>query len=293
MTPPPVIDVVIVNWNTGSCLRDCLASVRGSAGVELGSVVVVDNDSRDGSVDDLPDDLPLTVVRNLRNVGFAVACNQGAELGTSELVLFLNPDTIVGSDTLAVAAAAMTGDRGICGASVVRPDGSPTIAASRFPTLANVVAGVLHLPGPRRHLPASELTSSREVDQVIGAFFLVRRSLFEKLGGFDERYFLYYEEVDLARRAREAGWSSYLVSDASLVHLENVSAKQSGGLALFHSLRSRTLYAREHWPRWQARALVAFTVLVELPLRLVRGPHRGEVRRAAADYLRFAAGGGR
>jgi N-acetylglucosaminyl-diphospho-decaprenol L-rhamnosyltransferase len=297
----PTVDVVIVNWNTGPCLRRCLESLAGSCGVGLGRAVVVDNASTDGSADDLPEGLPLVTVRNDGNRGFAAGCNQGAAYGESGFVLFLNPDTVVRPDTLRQALRALSGEagahRGICGGRVVRPNGTPALSASRFPTLRNVVADVLRVPrvvgrSSHRHLGPEELATSRTVDQVIGAFFLVRRPLFDQLGGFDERYFLYYEEVDFARRALAAGWSSYYAHEACVEHLENVSAKASGGRALFYSLRSRTLYARRHWPPWQARLLVAFTLGVELPLRLARavrtpGDDRHEVCRVVADYGRF------
>ena len=164
------IDVVIVNWNTGPHLRRCLESLAGSCGVGLGRVVVVDNASTDGSADDLPRELPLVTVRNDTNRGFAAGCNQGAAHGESELLLFLNPDTVVRPDALREAVAALSGDaaarRGICGGSVVRPDGTPALSASRFPTLRNVVADVLRLPrlvdgSSHRHLGPRELGGQR------------------------------------------------------------------------------------------------------------------------------------
>jgi GT2 family glycosyltransferase len=299
------VDVVIVNWNTGPCLHRCLESLAGSCGVGLGRVVVVDNASTDGSADDLPEGLPLVTVRNDSNRGFAAGCNQGAAYGKSGFVLFLNPDTVVRPDTLREAVRALSGEagahRGICGGRVVRPDGTPALSASRFPTLPNVVADVLRVPhlvsrSSHRHMRPEELATSRTVDQVIGAFFLVRRPLFDQLGGFDERYFLYYEEVDFARRALAAGWASYHAHEACLQHVENVSAHASGGRALVYSLRSRTLYARRHWPPWQARVLVAFTLGVEIPLRLARtarasSDDRHEAWQVAADYWRFVGKG--
>lgn len=305
VTRQPAVDVVIVNWNTGQRLRQCLQSVAASSGIQLGSVVVVDNASVDGSANELPGGVPLVTVRNDDNRGFAAGCNQGAACGESELLLFLNPDTILRPDTISATVDALTedagADRGICGGRVVRSDGTPAISASRFPTLANVVAGVLHVPGlisrsAARHLGPEELLTSQIVDQVIGAFFLVRRDLFDRLGGFDERYFVYYEDVDFARRAFAAGWRSYYVHQACLEHAENVSARASGGRALFYSLRSRTVYARRHWPRWQARALVVFTLGVELPLRLIWSTRassrdRREVWQVVADYWRFVSDG--
>jgi N-acetylglucosaminyl-diphospho-decaprenol L-rhamnosyltransferase len=312
MTEPepgePRIDVVIVNWNTGDCLRSCLASVARSKGVDVRSVVVIDNASVDGSALGLSG-VNLHVVHNARNRGFAAACNQGAALGSSPLLLFLNPDTVLEPGTLDRAGQALLaprppGDppRGICGGNLMTTDGVPGISASRFPTFGNVVAslvpGASRLPGVRgRHLSPDELLTSRLVDQVIGAFFLIRRDLFESLGGFDERFFVYYEEVDLSRRARDLGWATFFAHDARLQHVENVSAKASGGRALGYSLCSRTTYAGLHWPRWQRRALVLLTLLVELPLRMLRAVLTSpratrEVARAALIYLRCVRSGG-
>jgi GT2 family glycosyltransferase len=218
-------------------------------------------------------------------------------------VLFLNPDTVLLPDTLQVAVAFMESadgaQYGICGGSVLQPDGTPGISASRFPTLANVVTGTFGLTRVARrwvaprHLPAEELTSSRPVDQVIGAFFLVRRSLFDRLLGFDERYFLYYEEVDFCARAASSGAPAFLLSEAKLLHIGNVSAKRSGGRALFYSLRSRTLYAVRHWSTADAAILVAYTLILELPARLLRAMLRLDLREMIAvvgawgSYLTF------
>jgi GT2 family glycosyltransferase len=301
----PAVDVVLVNWNTGRCLAACLSSLGRTEGVDLRQVVVVDNGSDDDSLDGLPEGLPLVLVRNEDNRGFAAGCNQGAALGDAEHVLFLNPDTEVRPDTIAVAVAALADrpeeGRAICGGRLVRPDGSPAISASHFPTLGNVVAGVLRLSGrvpglAPRHLDPRDLERSRTVDQVIGAFFLVRRDVFAALDGFDERYFVYYEEVDLCRRALARGWTAYHERDAQLMHVENVSARRAGGHALFYSLRSRTIYARTHWPRWQQAVLVVFTLLVELPLRILSArsgssPSRAQTWRAALDYATFVLRG--
>jgi N-acetylglucosaminyl-diphospho-decaprenol L-rhamnosyltransferase len=306
----PILDVVVVNWNAGDCLRACLDSLAQSATrVSLGHVVVVDNASTDGSAGSLPTSPPVTLVRNQENVGFAAASNQGARLGSGEYVLFLNPDTVLLTDTLQTALTFMEGPEGvrfgICGGSVLDVDGSLGISASRFPTLANVAAKTIGLDrvvprlAPPRHLPPEALTRSCQVDQVIGAFFLVRRSLFDQLGGFDERYFLYYDEVDFSLRARTLGFDSYFLAEARLHHVGGVSARKSGGRALYHSLRSRTLYAFRHWPRPQACALVALTVAVELPARLARAVlHRSPaeitaVAWAFGSYLRFLARPGR
>jgi N-acetylglucosaminyl-diphospho-decaprenol L-rhamnosyltransferase len=280
-----LLDIVIVNWNTGDCLHTCLRSLAAAeAGLGHSPTVVVDNASSDGSADQLPATPEIVLIRNPINVGFAAACNQGARRGSAPYLLFLNPDTVLLPDTLRSVLSFMEGARGagygICGGLLLQPDGTPGISASRFPTLANIVTGTLGLDRAvrrwvaPRHMPVDELTKSRPVDQVIGAFFLVRRSLFERLEGFDEQYFVYYEEVDFCRRAASVGAPTYLLTDATLYHIGNVSAKESGGRALFYSLCSRTLYAARHWSVAELFSLVVFTVALELPARLIRATLR-------------------
>src|SRR5262245_57433256 len=208
------VHIVIVNWNTGQHLKDCLASIAsaGANGSALSQVTVVDNASSDRSLDgigNLP--LPLEVIRNPANVGFAAACNQGAAGSTANYVLFLNPDTRLFPDTLATVTAFMESEQaagiGICGVQMVDGDGMPAISCARFPTFRVLLGKMTGLASifprlfPSHHLTPAETSVSRVVDQVIGAFYFVRRDLFAQLGGFDERYFIYFEEVDFALRA--------------------------------------------------------------------------------------------
>lgn len=296
---PGSIHIVIVNWNTGSYLRECLESVEAAShdGVELVRVTVVDNASEDGSADGLDDlDLPLQVLRNSENIGFGAGCNQGAADSEADYVLFLNPDTRLTPDTLAVVTSFMDREEaahvGICGVEVLEPDGSPAISCARFPTL-RVMFGkmtgldlVLPRVFPRHHLTPAELAHSRPVDQVIGAFFLVRRDLFARLGGFDARYFVYYEEVDFSLRALGEGFGSYFIKEARISHVENITAiLTSQAWMLYHSLRSRRIYARQHWPRWQAALLTVLTFGVELPARCARAL----LRRSRSDFSATAS----
>jgi GT2 family glycosyltransferase len=175
---------------------------------------------------------------------------------------------------------------GICGGQMLDPDGGLEISCARFPTL-RVLSGkmtgldvVLPRLFPSHHLTPEELTHSRPVDQVIGAFFLVRRDLFARLGGFDTRYFVYYEEIDFSLRAHREGFGSYFLKEATVLHAANVSSIRSQAWMLYHSLRSRLIYARRHWPRWQAVLLAVLTFGVELPARLTRAL----VRRSRSDF---------
>jgi N-acetylglucosaminyl-diphospho-decaprenol L-rhamnosyltransferase len=281
MSRAGALDVVVVNWNTGSYLADCLRSVHASAGtVDLGRVVVVDNASCDDSLARARPWLDLAAsvdVRNPSNVGFASACNQGARLGAAPLILFLNPDARVPDGTLARVVtffgspAART--VGICGAQVLDEFGRPYVSGGPFPTLRLLVGQVT---GLSRVLPSAfpakhvlQEGSSGPMDHVIGAFLVVRRDLYERLSGFDERYFMYYEEVDLCLRARRLGWATYHLSDAEVVHVGQVSSSQIGGRRLAYSLTSRRAYARAHWTRPRRMLLALLTTAVELPARLL------------------------
>ena len=301
---PGSIQIVIVNWNTGDFLRRCLRSIGPAAArpdVDLVGVTVIDNASVDGSAVELGDlDLPLTVVCNRTNVGFAAACDQGAAKSESDYLLFLNPDTELDPEALALVTAFMDerGNQrvGICGAQVLHPDGAPAISCSRFPTprmMFGKMTGLSRLLPrwfPEHHLRPEETRTSGFVDQVIGAFFFVRRPLFEALEGFDTKYFIYYEEVDFSLRAREHGFGSYFLREARVIHFESVSAGQAIDLRLYHSLHSRSLYVRRHWSCRQAVLLVVLTFAVELPARVLVGLVGGrmsEVRAVASTYRRL------
>lgn len=302
----PAADIVIVNWNTGDLLRACVRSIvrTDRSRLRVARIVVVDNASADDSADGLDSaEIPLTVVRNAHNRGFATACNQGAARGESELLLFLNPDTALYPDTLLAVGDFLPTPAadgvGICGGRMVDERGRPGISCSRFPTLRVLLGKMTGLDRllptafPPHHLRPAETTASRPVDQVIGAFFLLRRSLFERLGGFDEGYFLYYEETDLALRAHRAGLGCYYLHPARVHHVGQVSSAQLGGARLCHSLCSRTRYAFRHWPRSRAWLLVALTLTVELAARLARAVARAspsEWRDTLVGYRGYAHG---
>ncbi|MER6244623.1 glycosyltransferase family 2 protein [Streptomyces griseorubiginosus] len=305
--PVPTADIVIVNWNTGRCLADCLRSIAATdtSLLRVTRIVVVDNASTDDSLHHLATGdtvagVPLDLVRNARNRGFAAACNQGAGRGSGDFVLFLNPDAQLYPDTLrAVGRFLGTPDAdgfGIFGALMVDELGRPRISCSRFPSLRIWVGKMTGLDRlapalfPPHHLGPRELTRSGPVDQVIGAFFLVRRPLYTELNGFDERYFLYLEDVDLALRAREAGWPSYYLQQARVHHAENVSSSQLGPWRHYLMLCSRTTYAYLHWPRSRARLLTALTLSLEPAARLTAAAAHGrwaELRTTAAVYRRY------
>jgi N-acetylglucosaminyl-diphospho-decaprenol L-rhamnosyltransferase len=276
------LDIIIVNWNSGRYLRQCLESIADCSLCrwELRRVVVIDNASTDASIEGVETlNLPLVLTVNPVNRGFAAACNQGARECKSDYLLFLNPDTRVFRNTLDKTIHFMeeSGNSmvGICGVRIVGDSGVTAASCARFPTLTMFLGRMTGLSWvaprffPPHILGPQECQLNRQVDQIIGAFFLVRTKLFLELGGFDERFFVYFEEVDFSLRARKYGFSSYLLADTVAFHKGCVSSDQVKSRRLFYSLRSRFQYGFKHFSRLKAWGLVVLTFTVEFPARIL------------------------
>jgi GT2 family glycosyltransferase len=157
----------------------------------------------------------------------------------------------------------------------VDDSGAFATSCARFPVLSiffGQMTGVTRLfPKwfPSHLMSESECLESREVDQIIGAFFLVRRPLFEALGGFDLRFFVYFEEVDFSLRARQMGFRSYYLADTTAYHKGGASSQQAKAARLFYSLRSRLLYGFKHYSFLEAFTLALLTLTVEMGTRLL------------------------
>lgn len=269
------LSIIIVNWNSGSQLAEVVSSIEKYHHDLVSSVVIVDNSSSDDSlerVETMQNFLfkPL-IIRNSANFGFGKACNLGAQHSKSEYLLFLNPDAALYADTLPKAFAYMenpaNAKAGICGVQLLDEAGHVSRSCARFPSAAGFVAHALGLdvffPRLGHFMAEWDHAKTHPVDQVIGAFFLVRRNLFEALNGFDERFFVYFEEVDFSYRAWQAGMHSVYLADAQAFHAGGGTSNQVKARRLFYSLRSRLLYAFKHFSWFGAFSVLLTTLLVE------------------------------
>ena len=240
---------------------------------------MVDNASQDGSASiDAPPDLHVVVIRNDRNLGFAAACNQGARACREPYILFLNPDTELDASSLSGPLQRLASDEagriGIIGIALIDARGERQRNVARFPTPMGMFGQAVGLDrlAPRLVRPQFlvdwDHLDTREVDQVPGAFMLMRHRDFERLGGFDERFFLYMEDVDLVSRAHKAGLASLYVADCALRHIGGGSTQAVKDKRLFYLLRSRVLYARKHFGLWGYGLAVAASMLLEPASRL-------------------------
>lgn len=221
-----MISIIIVSWNVKDLLRKCLHSIEAFA--NDAEVIVVDNASNDGSVEMIQKEFPnVKLVANTHNVGFAKANNQGVEIATGEYVLFLNPDTELHPESLSKSLEAIKNNPkiGILGCQLHNPDGTIQPSVRRFPTVETILALALKLGKVfpdlqvlKKYLAADfDYSKSQVVDQVMGAFMLLRPNVIAK-PIFDERYFIWFEEVDLCRRVKAAGYDVYYFADAAITH---------------------------------------------------------------------------
>lgn len=271
------MDIVIVNWNSRDYLRKCIASIVQAAAMRPGivqSVVVVDNASTDDSlagIDRLG--MPVRIVHNRVNAGFSSACNQGAFLGQAQCILFLNPDAMASPESLQASIDVMNHPDharvGICGVRLVDETGRSARSCARFPSPGMFLAKSFGLDRilPRlfrtHHMSEWDHLSTRKVDHVIGAYYLIRRPLFEKLNGFDERYFVYLEDLDLSYRASRLGYSTLFIADVCAFHHGGGTSEQVKATRLFYSLRSRMLYAFKNFGSVQGSLVAVSTLCVE------------------------------
>lgn len=295
------IDIVIVNWSSGTQLLEAVQSLQQHAGGVIASVAIVDNASTDNSLELVAERtdwvFPIHYVRNTENRGFGAACNQGVRTGNAEYVLFLNPDTRVYEQSLATPLAFMqraeNAGVSVTGIQLIDETGQVQRACARFPSLGMFSAaavGLDRLPwlrDYRHHMTDWDHGTTRDVDHVIGAFYLIRRNVFESLNGFDERFFVYLEDLDLSLRVRQVGGRIVYLADAQAFHAGGGTSRQIKATRLFYSLRSRLLYGFKHFSRAGAWALVGVTVGLEPIARTAFSAARGgmqDIRNTLRGY---------
>lgn len=283
MSTPGLTSVVMVSHDSGTTLADAVHAVLAQQ-TEL-ELVLVDNASSDGSLERLPPDPRLRIERNRDNPGFARACNQGAARARGDHLLFLNPDCLVPEGAIARLRQHLRARPapGILGARLLDADGSDQAAARRHtPTPLRALRRALGLGGNAVEMaPASDASSLEPVDAVSGALMLVTRTVFDALGGFDEGYVLHCEDLDLCRRALQAGHGVALAHDVRVVHLKGTSSRRRPVWVEWQKHRGMLRYFRKFdaaaSPPW-LRILVPLGVWLRFPVAALRAMRRAAQR---------------
>lgn len=275
------LSVIVVNWNVAGLLRCCLCSVLQAEGFKRGAddgaepapsssrrieIIVVDNGSRDGSPDMVRAEFPgVRLVVNEENRGFTAANNQGLALSRGRLLLLLNPDAEVTEGALSTMVDYMESHPGVgaLGPQLRYPDGSLQSSRRRFPTFATALVESTVIQEwwadnrllRRYYMADTPDDAVHPVDWVVGACLLVRREAYEEVGGLDEGFFMYWEEMDWCRRFKSAGWDVVYLPTATVIHHEGKSSEQVVPARHIHFQSSKVRYFHKHHGRLQGEAL--------------------------------------
>ncbi len=313
----PKLSVIIVNWNSERYLRECLPTVfRGAAGIDC-EVIVVDSASPGNGIDALSAEFPtVRFIRSAENIGFGRANNLGFVQSCGEYVLFLNPDTLVSDGALTRMIETLEGlpTAGILGCKLLNSDGTLQLSAIQpFPTILNQMLGTDWLQRTRPECRLWRLDPMFvedgppvAVQGVSGACLLIRRVVFERIGGFSSEYFMYAEDVDLCFKAALAGWGTFFTPSAVIVHHGGGSSRQrpvSGWSAVVQQ-HAKYMFLEKFRGRtyaWRFRAAIGVVAAIRVGLlavgTLVRAPRDGSshMRAGCAKWmaiLKWSVGAG-
>jgi N-acetylglucosaminyl-diphospho-decaprenol L-rhamnosyltransferase len=286
----PRVSVIVVSYNAADELDACLLSLAALPEVKadpaFAQVIVSDNGSADDSVARARAAYPgVVIIENRANLGFAKACNIGARSASAPLLFFFNPDARAKPGLLANAVAYLDAhpDVAMCGCKVLNEDGTAAESCGEFDTwwqafLRSSALGELPMFAKQANgyaLRQWDYASERDVDLVIGAAMFIRKDMFHKLGGFDERFFLYHEEIDFAHRLRDAGLRLVYLPQCVVVHGgEKGGSKKTWGAAgvLGWRQRSRRLYwVKRHGYLWYYSLCAALVGRYVVALALIAG----------------------
>jgi len=281
----PFLSVIIVTYNSQDFIGECLKSVEraiekaksrdwglGTGDLFGAEMIVVDNASIDGTVEIVRQFENVRLIRNAQNLGFAAGVNCGAKVAQGDWLLLLNPDCIVDENALSTLTDFVRncGDEvAIVGLQLLNPDGTLQPSGRRFPKVWEFILALLGFSRwmEARWFAGRDFTKVQEVDEVSGAALAVSRKAFEQVGGMDEGFFLFFEELDLCRRAKAKGFKVVYLPDAKVKHLWGASVKRVPEIARKAQQQSAIRYFRKH------HGLIA-SILVSIAFALRNFAHK-------------------
>jgi len=265
------LSVVIVNWNTKDLLSQCIESIKSHTKRAAFEIIVVDNFSSDGSPGMVENNFPdVTLIKNKKNRGFGQANNQGLAKARGKYILFLNSDVTVNENCLDEMFDFMekNPEIGASSCKLTFPDGSLQHSCRVFPTFRTFF---LMLIGLRYLFPNMKIfrdylmqdwdhSDIKEVDQIMGSFMFIRSDVLEQIGSFDERYWMYFEEVDLCLRMKKAGWKIVHYPYVSAVHFLSKSSEQWGEIKRINEFQNSLLkYFKKNGKSYEYYILLALS----------------------------------
>lgn len=272
------LSVVIVNYNVKYFLEHCLHAAGRALSNITGELIVVDNNSSDGSMDYLRCRFPhVKFIASEKNLGFAKACNEGLKHSSGQYILFLNPDTLVAEDSFEKCLSFFN-DHPRCGALGVKMvDGAGRFlkeSKRAFPSPTTsfyklVGLGKLFPDSPvfgRYHLGHLDDDQTHEVDVLAGAFMMVPRTVLDKVGSFDEKFFMYGEDVDLSYRIQQGGWSNYYYPGITIIHFKGESTRRGSLNYVRMFYQAMSIFVQKHYGGTRA-GIFNFSIQIAIWLR--------------------------
>jgi O-antigen biosynthesis protein len=292
----PLISVVIVSYKVPAYLHQTLRSLAEAERYRDCEIIIVDNASNDNSRQLITKDFPAVAWVQLKdNIGFGRACNVGVQMCRGEYVLLLNPDMLVSRDSLSVCLAFLQGhpDVGIVGPKILKPDGSFQPHCRRsFPTPLNAF---FYMFGLSRLFPTSPVfgrynftyvspDTAMEVDAVSGCFMFMRRSLYQEVGGFDEAFFMYAEDLDLCARVKERGYKVWYCPDTQVIHFKGKSCARQPIRSRMAFYEAMIIFSRKYRRRYHS-FLPNWLIVVGIVLRAAMNILSGLFRSSTACLI--------
>jgi len=279
------VSIIIVNYNSTELLNNCLDSVeKFTTGINF-EIIVVDNNSMTGDIDELLKFHDrITLIKNDVNRGFGAANNQGVEVANGKYILLLNNDTILFENSIKKVfdfAKSLEGDE-IIGCKLLNEDKSVQKSVYDFPSLLNVFTSnlFLYLFFPKSkyfnkyHLMNREISKTTEVDVVTGAFLFINRKSFDALGGFDGRFFFYMDETDLCYRHKQNNGKVVYFPDTSIIHFKGKSAGGESWFKNKHQSISTIKFFQKHFGGLKFFLMIISHyagLLIRIPLFIIGG----------------------
>ncbi len=235
------ITIIIVNWNTRDMLKSCLYSVKKSSYANQFEIIVVDNASRDGSREMIKSLFPgVQIINSGRNIGFAAANNLAIRRSNTQFILFLNPDTVVFQNSISKMVdflkvnlkVGAVGCKMMYESGEVQPLGLQWFPSPLTELLSFCLVSTKTINIFKKYLPYKDPNSSGYVKKLYGGCLMVRREILEKVGYFDERFFMYGEDVDLCNRIIQDGWKLFYLCEAEIIHHCGGSSSKTSSMFL-------------------------------------------------------------
>ena len=245
------LSVIILNYNVRFFLEQCILSVQKATENLNAEIIVIDNASADDSCEMVKEHFPeITLIENKENVGFSKANNQAALVATGEYLCILNPDTAVAEDCFIKALEFADGVKDLGALGVYLMDGTGNFLPESKRNLPTPKVSLMKLLGFDKEYYANDITpiSSGKVGVLVGAYMLLKKTIYHEVGGFDEDYFMYGEDIDLSYKITLAGYNNYYLGETSILHYKGESTQKDelyfdrfyGAMKIFYNKRFRT-----------------------------------------------------